>query len=114
MLKDQKTWVSGYRALWMLVMFDLPVTEKSERRAATGFRHFLLDQGFHMGQFSVYYRLLSGRDAASAMEQKIHREVPSEGSVHVLTITDKQYENIKTYTGKRAGSPEKPDQLTLF
>ncbi len=95
-------------------MFDLPVVEKSDRRAAMEFRNFLLDQGFHMAQYSNYYRLMGGRDAVQAMERKIDESVPVHGSVHVLTITDKQYENIRTYQGKRKDSPEKPQQLTLF
>lgn len=95
-------------------MFDLPVVEKADRKKATGFRNHLLDLGFHMAQYSIYYRLLSGRDAADAMERKIEKMVPEEGSVHVLTITDKQYENIRTYEGHRRGSPEKKNQLTLF
>lgn len=95
-------------------MFDLPVVEPEERRAATGFRNFLLDQGFTMAQYSVYYRLLAGKDAAEAMEKKIQGAVPGDGSVHVLTITDKQYENMRVYQGKRRGTPEKPAQLALF
>lgn len=95
-------------------MFDLPVVEPEERRAATGFRNFLLDQGFNMAQFSVYYRLVAGKDAADAMEKRIQNAVPGEGSVHVLTVTDKQYENMRVYQGKRRGNPEKPHQLTLF
>lgn len=98
----------------MLVMFDLPVGEREEKKAAASFRNFLLDQGFHMAQFSIYYRLLTGRDSALAMEKKIAASVPGEGSVHILTITDKQYENIKTFQGRRRGSPKIPDQLTLF
>jgi CRISPR-associated protein Cas2 len=42
--------------MWMVVMFDLPVVEKAERKAATAFRNTLLDQGFEMSQFSVYMR----------------------------------------------------------
>lgn len=114
MILDRKTWISGYRTLWMIVMFDLPVSETSERKAATAFRNVLLDQGFHMAQYSVYYRLLAGRDAAMAMERKIQSSVPNDGSVHVLTITDKQYENIRTYQGGRRDAPKKPEQLTLF
>ena len=95
-------------------MFDLPVSETSERKAATAFRNFLLDQGFHMAQYSVYYRLLAGRDAATAMERKIRSSVPPDGSVHALTITDKQYENIRTYQGGSRNTLKKPEQLTLF
>lgn len=114
MLREVKTWISGYKTLWMLVMFDLPVMEPEERKAATGFRNFLLDQGFNMAQFSVYYRLLSGKDAADSMEKKIQMGVPSRGSVHILTITDKQYETMRVFQGKRREKTKKAQQLTLF
>jgi len=48
----------------MLVFFDLPVVTKSERRAYTVFRRFLLNDGYDMIQFSVYGRILNGGDAA--------------------------------------------------
>ncbi len=114
MIRDRKTWLSGYRTMWMIVMFDLPVADKAERKAATKFRNYLLDEGFHRAQFSVYYRLMGGRDAVLAMERRIQAAVPAKGSVHLLTITDKQYENIRTYQGKRRDSPKNPDQLVLF
>ena len=53
------TMLSGYRLMWILVMFDLPVVEPQERKAATGFRNALLDMGFEMTQFSVYLRFCS-------------------------------------------------------
>lgn len=31
--------------MWMMVMFDLPVTTDAERKAATAFRGALLDDG---------------------------------------------------------------------
>lgn len=98
----------------MMVSFDLPVGEKSERKAATDFRNYLLDEGFRMAQYSIYYRLLDGKDAAAAMESRIQKRLPQNGSVHVLTITDKQYESIRVFEGRRAGNPEKPGQLVLF
>ena len=49
--------LSGYRMMWLYVMFDLPVGTKAERRAATRFRQSLLDDGFEMAQFSVYLRI---------------------------------------------------------
>ncbi len=35
-----------YRLMWMMVLFDLPVITKKERKAATDFRKFLLDPRF--------------------------------------------------------------------
>lgn len=48
--------------MWMFVLFDLPVVEKEDRKAATDFRNYLLDDGFQMVQFSTYVRLLSGKE----------------------------------------------------
>jgi CRISPR-associated protein Cas2 len=36
---------------WLLVVFDLPVGTKKERRLASGFRNYLLDLGYLMLQF---------------------------------------------------------------
>ena len=95
-------------------MFDLPVTEKEDRARATAFRNSLLDEGFRMAQFSVYYRLLDGKEAAESMERRLEKMVPPRGSVHILNITDKQYENLRIYEGAAWSAPKKPDQLVLF
>ena len=95
-------------------MFDLPVTEKEDRKRATAFRNSLLDEGFRMAQFSVYFRLLDGKEAADAIERRIEERIPARGSVYILTITDKQYENIRIHEGRERQTPEKPDQLALF
>ena len=95
-------------------MFDLPVTEKEDRKRATAFRNSLLDEGFCMAQFSVYFRLLDGKEAADAIERRIEKRIPARGSVYILTITDKQYENIRIHEGLQRQAPEKPDQLALF
>ena len=98
----------------MMVMFDLPVGEKDERRSATQFRNYLLDEGFLMAQFSVYYRLLDGKEAAEALARRIKKRVPEKGSVYILTITDKQYENMRVYEGRLLEAAKKPSQLALF
>jgi CRISPR-associated protein Cas2 len=100
--------------MWMLVMFDLPVVTKQERRQYTKFRHFLLDEGFEMSQFSVYMRLCRGKEQVEARTRRIERNLPSAGKVHILSITDKQFENIVTFHRRRRGAPKNPDQLALF
>jgi len=95
-------------------MFDLPVVEKEDRKAATKFRDFLLDQGFAMAQFSVYYRMVSGKDRGEALQQKIQKNLPEYGSIQIVSITDKQYENIKTFKGRKRDLHEKQPQLLLF
>src|SRR5438067_997488 len=41
---------------WLVVAFDLPVGTKQQRKQATGFRDFLIEDGYQMIQFSVYAR----------------------------------------------------------
>jgi CRISPR-associated protein Cas2 len=107
--------LSGYRVMWLVVLFDLPVGTKKERKAANGFRFKLLDLGFEMSQFSVYLRFCAGKEQADAYERKIEQSMPASGKVHIMAITDKQYENIRTYRGRnRKQSPQNPNQFALF
>ncbi|HEX7007526.1 MAG TPA: CRISPR-associated endonuclease Cas2 [Alphaproteobacteria bacterium] len=107
--------LSGYRLMWMMVLFDLPVGTKKERRAATKFRNFLLDQGFEMSQFSVYMRFCAGKEQAEVYTKRVEKSVPRTGKVHLLYFTDKQYENIVCFDGrKREPQKKNPEQFMLF
>lgn len=107
--------LSSYRIMWLFVLFDLPVGTKKERKAATKFRHSLLDLGFEMSQFSVYLKFCAGKEQAAALARQVEEDIPVSGKVHLVAITDKQYENIRTFRGKkREPGPKMPDQLALF
>jgi CRISPR-associated protein Cas2 len=100
----------------MLVFFDLPVVTRAERRAYTQFRRFLLNDGYDMIQFSVYGRILNGRDAESKHLNRVVENLPPEGSVRALTVTEKQFATMRILVGMplfqetRVGA----SQLTLF
>jgi len=100
----------------MLVFFDLPVTTKQERKEATQFRNFLLKDGYHMVQFSVYARVCNGADAVEKHRQRIKRYLPDNGSIRLLVITEKQYESIEILLGKltQADEPFQSEQLSIF
>ena len=107
--------LSGYRLMWMIVMFDLPVVEKAERKAATDFRKTLLDQGFEMTQFSVYMRFCTSQAQVDTHGKRVEDSLPGGGKVNILTFTDKQYERIVTFLGKAKQPANKtPDQFDLF
>lgn len=96
-------------------MFDLPVVTKEQSRAATKFREFLLDEGFEKSQFSVYARFCNGKEQFEAYMRRIEGNLPEKGDVHILTFTDRQYENIVRFSGQRRRRRRKnPDQLALF
>lgn len=96
-------------------MFDLPVDTAARRKAATDFRNFLLDLGLARTQFSVYMKYCSGKEQVKALTNKIGSAVPEYGDVKILAITDKQYENVVSFSGRRRSAPAKnPGQLALF
>ena len=101
--------------MWMIVLFDLPVISPEERKIASAFRKTLLDKGFHMSQYSVYYRLLSGKEAYDGYIREIKAQLPPKGKVDILTITDKQYEGIISFSGQTKNkNKQTPSQLLLF
>jgi len=101
--------------MWVMVMFDLPVVEKAERKAATDFRNVLLDLGFEMAQFSVYMRFCSSQTQIDTYGKRVETALPEGGKVNILQFTDKQYERIITFRGKTKQPANKtPNQFDLF
>ena len=101
--------------MWVMVVFDLPVLTKLERKKANRFRMDLLDEAFTMMQLSVYLRFTAGKEQAMALTDRVGRKVPKDGKVDVLFFTDKQYQNIYSFRGRtNQQRPEPPGQLALF
>ena len=100
----------------ILVFFDLPVKTAAQRRQATGFRNFLIKDGYHMVQFSVYARVVNGADAVEKHRARLKANLPDNGSVRMLAITEKQYASIDILLGKYRPEEEgaKFEQRTIF
>ena len=98
-----------------MVLFDLPVLTKRERKAASKFREFLMDQGFDRCQLSVYLRFCAGKEQAQVYTRRVQAALPQSGNVQIIYFTDKQYENIISFDGPRLRPAEKnPEQYKLF
>lgn len=99
-----------------IVIFDLPVINKKERKLATDFRKFLLDDGFEMLQYSVYTRLCPDRDNANTHLDRIKRIAPKNGSIRLLMVTENQYANMHVVAGEKTIQEIKnvPQQLAFF
>lgn len=100
----------------MLVFFDLPTATKSERKAATRFRNFLVNDGYHMVQYSVYARVCNGIDAVNKHRNRLYGKLPDNGSVRLLVITEKQYSSIEIMLGPLTQADEsfQNEQLSIF
>ncbi|MCL2400145.1 MAG: CRISPR-associated endonuclease Cas2 [Defluviitaleaceae bacterium] len=100
----------------LIVFFDLPVTTASQRKAATKFRNFLLNDGYHMIQFSIYARVCNGTDAVAKHRKRLYSSIPNNGSIRLLVITEKQYQGIEILVGKLKSEEKtfETEQLTLY
>lgn len=83
----------------LLVFFDLPMVTKAEKRAYVQFRKFLLNDGYDMIQWSVYGRILNGTDAEKKHLARLAENLPPEGSVRAMTVTEKQYAGMRLLVG---------------
>jgi CRISPR-associated protein Cas2 len=105
----------GWRSMWVIAMFDLPVDTPKARKAYTRFRKTLLEDGFTMMQYSIYSRHCASIDNAEMHVRRMGDRVPSEGEVRFLTITDRQFGRIQVFAGKiRQPTAPSPSQMELF
>ena len=104
------------RLMRIIVLFDLPVKTKRQRSDATRFRNFLLMDGYHMVQLSVYARICSGLDSVAVHRSRLYAALPPKGAVRMLVITEKQYSRMEILlgTGTVYDEPQQMEQLMLF
>jgi CRISPR-associated protein Cas2 len=101
--------------MWVFAMFDLPVKTKKDRRLYTRFRNRLIAEGFSRLQFSVYARYFGSEESSQSCRRLIRDEIPPNGHVRLLMVTDKQFGKMENYDGKKpAKIEEQPEQLTLL
>lgn len=105
---------------WILAIFDLPVKADTDRRAATKFRKWLLDDGYLMIQYSVYARPCVSYEHLEKHSTRIKDQAPRTGFIKVMFFTDKQWAlgiNIvgeAVDTGSRHVEAEMPGQIVFW
>ena len=102
---------------WLMVCFDLPVLTKEQRKTATQFRKWLLDDGYQMIQWSVYARPCVTFSRQETHLRRLETAVPEEGSIRALFVTRAQWERAFSIKGSPAkpDSPETlPEQMLLW
>ncbi|MCC5829203.1 MAG: CRISPR-associated endonuclease Cas2 [Phycisphaeraceae bacterium] len=107
--------INGYRCMWVMAMFDLPTDTKRARRAYAQFRKHLIENGFSQMQYSVYVRHCASEENAQVHLKRVEQSLPAEGEVRLIKITDKQFQRMRIFWGRKRTPPESPPrQLELF
>ncbi|MEA4923014.1 MAG: CRISPR-associated endonuclease Cas2 [Eubacteriaceae bacterium] len=97
-----------------LVFFDLPTESPQDRKEYRKFRKFLLNEGFLMLQYSIYSKMTLNDTQAKTVLRKIEKNRPSQGSVIILKVTEKQFAGMNYIIGSRDNSIANSDERILF
>lgn len=105
----------SYRYMRILLFFDLPTQTSKQRYNYSKFRRFLIKEGFIMCQYSVYTKLVLNNTVSDLIKIKVRKNSPSEGSIQMLTITEKQFSNMEILLGNTQEKVEdSTDRLVIL
>lgn len=90
----------------LILFFDLPMTTKQEVRVYTRFRKYLIKNGYLMMQFSVYCKIFPNREAAINHINLLRKNVPDQGQIRIMLVTEKQYSKIEIIVGGKSKQEE--------
>ena len=91
-----------YEFMRLILFFDLPVMTPKQRHAYNVFRKYLIKNGYMMMQFSVYCKIFANREAAVKHVNILKKNVPKEGQIRILVVTEKQYAKIEIIVGGKS------------
>lgn len=86
----------------LVLFFDLPMVTKQERKTYAKFRKYLIKNGYMMMQLSVYCKIFPNREAAINHIGVLRKNVPKNGQVRIMVVTEKQYSKIEIIVGGKS------------
>ncbi len=81
------------------MFFDLPTQTDKDLIEYRKFRNFLIKNGFIMMQKSVYSKLVLNNNSSNLLKKQVYKNIPKDGLVQLLQITEKQYSSIEYLIG---------------
>lgn len=88
------------RAMRTLLFFDLPTITSTDRRNYRKFVKALKKHGFLMIQESVYVKMSMNQASVDSTMKLIKKQLPPEGNVAVMTVTEKQFASTEFLLGE--------------
>src|SRR5574344_2967831 len=89
-----------YRYMRVILFFDLPSVTKTDHREYSHFVKLLKENGFFMLQESVYTKLALNQTVVDSVLNLLRKNLPRDGCVSVLTITENQFSSIEHMIGE--------------
>lgn len=90
----------SFRFMRLMLFFDLPMEKDSQRKKYTTFLKNIKKIGFYMLQKSVYIKLCMDSRMSESIIEQVKKITPEEGSIAILTITEKQFAETKFILGE--------------
>lgn len=88
----------------MMIFFDLPSTTYQDGVEYRKFRKFLINNGFIMMQESIYTKLVINNNSTKVMKTLINKNLPPNGLVQLLEVTERQFASIEYLVGKSSSN----------
>lgn len=83
----------------IMVMYDLPVANASERKRATTFRKTLIQMGYINLQKSIYVKLLRSHTNVAYELGVLRDAAPCGGTVNAIPMSLKDFRMLETISG---------------
>lgn len=101
--------------MWLMVMFDLPVLTREDKRQYRIFVDRLEDNGFVRIQYSIFARPCATEENTEKHIGRLREMIPPLGQVRILRFTDKQWARTVVFHNASLTVPElPPEQFTFF
>ena len=94
-------YVNLYKQMRLILIYDLPVVEENEKRIYSRFHRDITKLGFYMLQYSVYTKVIQNDTSLKQYRSKLEKIVPNAGSVIMIKITEKQYQDMIYLRGEK-------------
>ncbi len=91
----------------LLCIFDLPMDLPEQQRQYRFFRKSLIKNGFTMLQYSVYVRTCPNKEYAKRLIPKLEEFSPVGGNIRIISITEKQYDDMVLILGRKTSNEKK-------
>ena len=90
----------NYKYMRAVLFFDLPVVSPKQRKDAQKFARNLKKLGFFMLQESVYVKMNLDDYYTEQTVKAVDAIKPSEGSIMILNVTEKQFQQMRILLGE--------------